>query len=298
MNEKDTKVGWLITNGFLESPKFDELYDWLIDTASKNNCVLRKLTNDQVASILPISTGKTDWKICPDFVLFWDKDVKLARMLQNEGFCVFNRASAIEVCDDKGLTFIKLKNTEIEMPITFAAPLTFDPQYADYSFLVQVGKVIGYPMVIKENKGSFGEQVYLAENFTEAVEIINKIGSYEFVMQQFIEESRGKSARLQVVGDEVITAMKLTNAKDFQSNATNGGKMEKYEPTEREKEIAIEACKIIKLDFAGVDIIWAEDGSPMLIEINSNAQIKNIYDCTGVDVADAIIKYILKKIEK
>ncbi|MBR2190230.1 MAG: RimK family alpha-L-glutamate ligase, partial [Eubacterium sp.] len=65
---------------------------------------------------------------------------------------------------------------------------------------------------------------------------------------------------------------------------------------DEEKEIAIKACKKIDLDFAGVDIIWNEDGKPLLCEINSNAHFKNIFDCTGVDAADAIIKYILKKI--
>ena len=72
--------------------------------------------------------------------------------------------------------------------------------------------------------------------------------------------------------------------------------MEKYEPTDQEKEIALKACKKLGLDFAGVDIIWKENGEPLLCEINSNAHFKNIFDCTGVDASDAIIDYILEKI--
>ena len=60
--------------------------------------------------------------------------------------------------------------------------------------------------------------------------------------------------------------------------------------------MAITACQKLQLDFAGVDIIWDKDGKPMLCEINSNAHFKNIFDCTGIDVADDIIKYILKRI--
>lgn len=290
------KQGWLIVNGFLESPKFDEIYNWILSTAKENDVKLRKLTNDQVTSILPISTGETDWKAKPDFVLFWDKDVKLARMLEAEGFQVFNNADAIEACDDKSLTFIKLKDTDIPMPVTFNAPLTFEPKYPDYTFLLQVENKLGYPMIIKKNEGSFGNEVFLAKDFNEAATIAEKLGPNSFIMQEYIESSRGKSARLQVVGDEVITSMKLTNEEDFKSNVTGGGKMEKYEPTDEEKEIAIKACKKLDLDFAGVDIIWNEDGKPLLCEINSNAHFKNIFDCTGVDAADAIIKYILKKI--
>ena len=290
------KQGWLIVNGFLDSPKFDEIYNWILSAAKENDVELRKLTNDQVTSILPISTGKTDWKAKPDFVLFWDKDVKLARMLEAEGFKVFNNADAIEACDDKSLTFIKLKETDIPMPVTFNAPLTFESKYPDYTFLLQVENKLGYPMIIKKNEGSFGNEVFLAKDFNEAANIAEKLGPNSFIMQEYIESSKGKSARLQVVGSEVITSMKLTNEEDFKSNVTGGGKMEKYEPTSEEKEIAIKACEKLGLDFAGVDIIWNEDDKPLLCEINSNAHFKNIFDCTGVDAADAIIKYILKKI--
>lgn len=288
--------GWLIVNGFLESPKFEEIYNWIIEAAKANDVELRKITNDQVTSVLPISSGETDWKTKPDFVLFWDKDVKLAKMLEAEGFKVFNNADAIEACDDKSLTFIKLKEIDISMPVTFNAPLTFDSKYPDYTFLLQVENKIGYPMIIKKNEGSFGNEVFLASNFNEAVEIVDKLGPNSFIMQEFIEPSKGKSARLQVVGDEVITAMKLINEEDFKSNVTGGGKMEKYDPTEKEVEIALKACEEIGLDFAGVDIIWDKNDNPLLCEVNSNAHFKNIYDCTGIDAADAIIKYILKKI--
>ena len=288
--------GWLIVNGFLESPKFEEIYNWIIDVAKENDVELRKLTNDQVTSILPISSGNTDWKTKPDFVLFWDKDVKLARMLEEEGFKVFNSADAIEACDDKSLTFIKLKDTDIPMPVTYNAPLTFETKYPDYTFLLQVENKIGYPMIIKKNEGSFGKEVFLAKDFKEAVAIVDQLGPNSFIMQEFIEPSKGKSARLQVVGGEVITAMKLTNEEDFKSNVTGGGQMEKYDLTDEEIDIATKACEKIGLDFAGVDIIWDGNNKPLLCEINSNAHFKNIYDCTKVDVADAIIKYILKKI--
>ena len=35
-------------------------------------------------------------------------------------------------------------------------------------------------MVIKENKGSFGEQVYLVNSYYEAVDKIKEIGHHEF----------------------------------------------------------------------------------------------------------------------
>ncbi len=291
------KTGWLIVNGYLKSEKFEEIYHWLMEAAAKQEIKLQKLTNDQLTSILPISSGKTDWRIKPDFVLFWDKDIRLAQMLEAEGFPVFNSAEAIEICDDKALTYIRLKNTDIEMPKTYIAPMTFFKEYQDYAFLMQVENSLGYPMVIKENKGSFGEQVYLVENHEEAVKKIQEIGHHEFIMQEYIQESKGRDIRINVVGNQVVTAMERTNDKDFRANITNGGSMKPYTPTEKEAELAVKVCRYLKLDFAGVDILFGKDNQPMLCEVNSNAHFKNIYDCTGVNVADAIMKYIDGKVQ-
>ena len=51
------------------------------------------------------------------------------------------------------------------------------------------------------------------------------------------------------------------------------------------------------LDFAGVDILFGEDG-PVVCEVNSNAHMKNIYDCTGIDVSDFIIRYVIREMSK
>ena len=292
------KTGWLIVNGYLESEKFDEIYRWLIDAAEKRNCLLRKIANDQLVSVLQASNGKTNWKAKPDFVLFWDKDVRLAKLLEAEHFKVFNSADGIETCDDKALTFIKLKNTDIKMPKTFSAPLTFDKEYKDYTFVLQVEGSLGYPFVIKENKGSFGEQVYLVKNYYDAVEKIKKIGHCNFIMQEFVESSKGRDIRIQVVGDKVITAMERVNENDFRANITNGGKMKKYEPDDKQCEMALKVCKYLKLDFAGVDIMFGKNNEPVLCEVNSNAHFKNIYDCTNINAAEHIIDHILKKVEE
>lgn len=290
--------GWLIVNGYLKSEKFEEIYRWLIEAAEKEGMQLRKIPNDQLDSILPANPQETDWASRPDFVLFWDKDVKLARLLEREGFRVFNSAEGIEACDDKALTFIKLKNKNIEMPKTFIAPMTFDKEYKDYTFVLQVQGSLGYPMVIKENKGSFGEQVYLVENYYDAVEKIKSIGHDEFIMQEYIESSKGRDVRIHVVGDRVVTAMERRNENDFRANVTNGGKMKMYTPTKEQEEMAVEVCRELGLDFAGVDIMFGKENKPILCEVNSNAHFKNIFDCTGVNVAEHIMKYIKDKVSK
>jgi RimK family alpha-L-glutamate ligase len=291
------KKGWLVVNGYLKSKKFDEIYGWLVEAAAKTDCELRIIANDQLDSILPVSSGVINWKSRPDFVIFWDKDIKLAKMLEAEGFKVFNSAKAIEICDDKSLTFIQLKNKNIKMPKTFCAPMTFDKEYKDFTFVLQVEGSLGYPMIIKENKGSFGEQVYMVNNYYEAVDKIKEIGNCDFIMQEYVESSKGQDVRIHVVGEEIVTAMKRVNPNDFRANITNGGTMEKYEPTKEQREMALIVCRELGLDFAGVDIMFGKDGEAILCEVNSNAHFKNIFDCTGVNVAEKIMKYIVSKVQ-
>ena len=184
------------------------------------------------------------------------------------------------------------------MPKTYVAPMTFDKEYKDYTFLLQVEGNLGYPMIIKENKGSFGEQVYMVNNYYEAVEKIKSIGHHEFIMQEYIESSKGKDIRIHVVGGKVVTAMERVNENDFRANITNGGVMKPYNPTKEQMDMAIEVCGKLKLDFAGVDIMFGKTGEPILCEVNSNAHFRNIYDCTGVNVADEIMKLIENDLKK
>jgi glutathione synthase/RimK-type ligase-like ATP-grasp enzyme len=82
---------------------------------------------------------------------------------------------------------------------------------------------------------------------------------------------------------------------DFRANLSIGGKMMSYEPSEKQKELAIRCCEIIGLDFAGVDLLYGEGEEPIVCEVNSNAHFKNIFDCTGVNAADAIMEHIRNK---
>ena len=43
-----------------------------------------------------------------------------------------------------------------------------------------------------------------------------------------------------------------------------------------------------------MDLLFGEDG-PLLCEVNSNSHLLNIYHCTGINIADTMFDYILKR---
>lgn len=268
-------TGILVINHFLNGKKFDELHSHLVTCAKNMNIDLKIRTNQDMIF---------DDTEC-DFVLFWDKDVALAKSLENKGIPVFNSSSAIELCDDKGRTYLALDGI-VPQPKTFIAPLSFfDVDYAP--FLHKCVEKIGTPFVVKECKGSFGEQVFLCDSVEDALEHLRGV---PFIVQEYIE-CDNTDVRLEVVGGEVVSAMKRHNPSDFRSNITNGGTATPYNPTDFELDLAKKSCNALGLDFGGVDII-----SGMVCEVNSNAHIINIMNATGVDIAEKIFAYILEKI--
>lgn len=280
---------WLIVNGFIDAGKFRELYEYLSRAASHRGIELEIKSSASLAGVV----GEVIAIDRPDAVLFWDKDIHLARVLEKEGLRLYNSASAIEICDSKALTALRLSD-KVSIPRTVIAPKTFEGiGYTSLDFLENATRVLGLPMIIKESYGSFGAQVYLARTFDEAIEIVRCIGHKEFIMQEFIAESSGRDVRVNVVGGRVVSVMERYNDADFRSNITNGGKMRSIVITDEIEEIAIKATEAIGLDFAGVDVLFGKDG-PIVCEVNSNPHFKSSLECTGVDMSEKIIDYILE----
>lgn len=283
INEVLVIKGWLVVNGFLNISKFNEIYEWLRIAFEKRGHSIDVYTNIELSNVENVLDK-------PDFVLFWDKDITLAKRLEKMGLKLFNSAKAIENCDNKALTYIELKN-KVYMPETIIAPMTYrNIGYNNTEFVENVVERLGLPVVIKECFGSFGQQVYLADSLEEALDIVKKTKE-PLVFQRFIAESRGRDVRINVVGGKAVAAMLRYNKNDFRANITNGGNMEKYKPDKSEIETSEKVCHILGLDFGGVDILFGENG-PVVCEVNSNAHFKNIYECTGVNVADYIAEYI------
>lgn len=72
--------------------------------------------------------------------------------------------------------------------------------------------------------------------------------------------------------------------------------MFQYNPSQAYIDIAIKAAKAVNADFAGVDILQGENGEPIICEINSNAHIKNLFNCTNIDVSESILEYIASEV--
>jgi RimK family alpha-L-glutamate ligase len=283
--------GIIIVSGQLKSEKYEENYEMLIKAFNKKNVDLKKIYNDEVL----LKIGCFDYKT--DFIIFWDKDIKLCRHLENLGYLVFNSSYSIEICDDKGLTALELNKNNIIIPKQILSPKLFFKTLTD-SYLKMIEKELKYPFIVKGTVGSFGKQVFIVNNFSELKQKSELFGSEGIVFQEFIKTSFGKDVRIQVVGGKVIASVKRIAKKGgLCANVSSGGIMENFYPSEKFIEVAEKVCEILKLDFAGIDMLFDKNDEPIVLEVNSNAHFKNLYDCTGINTAEYIADYIIQKVK-
>ena len=226
----------------------------------------------------------------PDTVIFLDKDINGAALLEARGMKLYNTSECIRLCDDKALTYLTLYKKGLPIPKTVIAPKTYRrSQSADWCR--KAAKLLGYPVVIKECFGSLGMQVYLAENEAELVKQVDKIGQKPFVLQEFLPKGAGWDLRVIVAGGEVIGAIKRTNLQDFRANAARGGSVEPITLTKEQEKLALDAADATGAFFAGVDLIMGEDEF-LVCEVNSNMLFEAADRALGISVSDNIAEKI------
>lgn len=287
--------GLLVVNAFLNTTKFNELYQILLHSAQTCGMGLSVHTNAELCTIVDTPAFPAQ---SYDFVLFWDKDVALATQLSQRGLPVYNSAESILCCDDKALTYLTLKRAGLPMPETILAPKTYPAfGYPSTDFVDEAAERLGFPLVLKECFGSFGQQVYLLNDLATLRDKVRALAGTPMLFQSLVQESYGRDIRVNVVGDRVVASILRRSTKgDFRSNITLGGSMEAYTPTTAEASLALEAVRELGLTFAGVDVLFGPEG-PLICEVNSNAHFKTTLACTGVNMADELLLEIRNRLE-
>ena len=291
-------AGYVIYNGFWNKIPPDPAQR-MVTAAAANGVTFAIYPNTSfVMSVAPLSVTAPDGKrlSADDFVLFWDKDTRLAKTLESVGVRVYNSAHAIEICDDKSETHRILAAIGVPQPETLLAPMTYTKVTPSVdAFLDAAAERLGFPLVVKECYGSFGDQVSLAHSIEELRERAYTMESRPFMLQRFMSEAAGEDVRLYIVGGRVVASMRRrSDGEDFRANLRQGGSAEPYTPTEEEVALALRCCRELGLCFGGIDFLHTNEGV-MVCEVNSNAHLAGIIACTGVDVADEIVSWVLKQ---
>ena len=233
------------------------------------------------------------------FAVFLDKDKYLGRMLESCGIRLFNRAEAVEICDDKLLTFLALAQGGVRLIKSMPAPLCYTPSAkpSEY-FLSEVAKNFSFPLVAKKSYGSFGAGVRLVSGMEELRKTEEEWLHVPHFYQAYVSASCGRDIRVIVVGGKSLGGMeRRAQEGEFRSNIELGGIGAKIELPKAERELAEKVATLLGLDYCGVDVLQTEDG-PVLCEVNSNAFFEGFESALGIDVAKEYALHILKTVKE
>ena len=234
-----------------------------------------------------------------DFVIYLDKDIYLARILEKAGQRLFNKADFIKMCDDKMLTFIRCANEGIRMPDTYAGPLVYTSIVEPHvEFLDDVSHKLGFPMVVKKVYGSLGEGVYLVHNKEELNKLYKEICHNPILFQKYMAHSKGQSVRVIIIDGKVFGAFVRKNGGDFRSNFGTTAGSEKLQNPGKYLSFAEKIAEKLDIEYAGIDLLDDENGEIVLCEINSNAFFEEFEKTTGLNVAKAFAEMVIRKINE
>jgi len=209
------------------------------------------------------------------------------RQFELLGSYPLNESVAITRARDKLRSLQLLARQGIDLPITGIAHSPDDT----HDLIEMVG---GAPLVVKLVEGTQGIGVVLAETRQAAESVVDAFRGLNahILVQEYIQEAKGRDIRCLVVGDEVVAAIeRQAKEGDFRSNLHRGGVARIAEITPREREMALLAARTLGLDVAGVDILRADRG-PLVMEVNASPGLEGIEKTTGIDIAGKMIGWI------
>ena len=205
--------------------------------------------------------------------------------LEEDGVRVMNSASAIERSVDKAWATSILERTGLATPETVVCE-QIDDAFAAFRSMADV--------VVKPLFGSMGLGMVRVSDEEMAFRVFRAIEQVRgvFYLQRFIPHG-GRDIRAFVVGDDVIGAIER-RSDGWRTNVSRGGTAARFDLPESWRQMALQAARAIGAEYAGVDLLPADDGTVYLLEINGIPGWRGLQDATGLDVADAIIGRLLR----
>ncbi|MFT4600811.1 MAG: ribosomal protein S6--L-glutamate ligase [Arenicella sp.] len=216
----------------------------------------------------------------------------VVRHFEVMGAKVLNPSAGIHDSRDKYRCLQLLTEYGVKVPNTY---FSYDLYYAERV----VKTKLGYPFIYKVIEGTHGEGVHLVDSAEQMHNLFyeNQAKDQKVLLQEFISEFQGKDLRVIVIGNEVVASMmRVAQAGDFRSNIHRGGRGENVPLSEKEKEVALKAARVLGLGMAGVDILRSSRG-PLIIEVNSSPGIEGIEGVTKIKIAEKLIEFIEKSEE-
>jgi ribosomal protein S6--L-glutamate ligase len=202
--------------------------------------------------------------------------------LRRAGARLLNGPAALLNAHDKLATAILLARAGVRHPRTAhvrgpAVPETLRP-----------------PFVVKPRFGSWGRDVFLCETRDELAACFRRLARRSWVRRQgvLVQElvlPTGADLRLVVAAGEVVAAVeRVAPAGEWRTNVALGATRRPAAPSAGACALAVAGVEAVGLDLAGVDLLAAEEGGHVVLEVNGAVDFTQEYGLDGADPFAAV----------
>jgi ribosomal protein S6--L-glutamate ligase len=148
--------------------------------------------------------------------------------------------------------------------------LLFDNPRLLMEYFERNGSPWGYPLVLKGDLGGGGSTVFPIRKPENLPGCLEKLRSEEPCLLQRWVEHGGKDLRVVVYGDHTVSYFRVGDGR-FYNNVCRGGRLDHLgwpELQEKGVQAVRNFCSLSKIDIAGFDLMFPDEGEPVFVEIN------------------------------
>ncbi len=212
------------------------------------------------------------------------------KLYESLGIPCVNRYAVSQICGDKILTAVALKDHNVAQP---EVRIAFTEQSA-----LEAIEDIGYPVVLKPAVGSWGRLLSKINDRDAAETVLEHktvLGSYHhsiFFIQKYVAK-KGRDIRAFVVGDDCIAAI-YRSSDHWITNTARGATASNCPVTGELGEISLAAANAVGGGVVAIDLFETDEGL-QVNEVNYTMEFRNSIDTTGVNIPDKVIDFVLSQ---
>ena len=224
--------------------------------------------------------------------LLLTNDVQVAKYLETEQQVkVFNDASTINLCLDRALLSITLRNAGIASPETIALPYVVNVNVMQTIQEVKaMMQQLRYPVLVKNRYPQLNEKIYYARDEKELIKILPPIGMQPLIIQAYVPQENRQLFKVLVVGKKALAGVEVVQE--------NGKEFLKQNPLPPSvKKIAIQAAKTIGATYSLVSVFYLENTKPYVYSVKSNPNIVELQIATGIYLSWYLAKHIASELK-
>ncbi|MGQ4833037.1 MAG: RimK family alpha-L-glutamate ligase [Candidatus Asgardarchaeia archaeon] len=217
--------------------------------------------------------------------------ISAMEQLEVDGVYLMNSSYNFRRAKDKYAALFHLYRNGLPVPKTLVS--------RDFDSVVNIVQSRFTDFVIKPLIGSQGMGSLHIRDFDLAYQAFKTLDSLGrvFYVQEYIKKPP-RDIRIFVIGDRVISGMyRIIKGDSWKSNIHLGAEPKPLKITSELEELALKAVEVLKLDYAGVDIVESEDGY-YILETNAAPSWEGLQKVTSVSISDEIVRYMIDKLKR